>query len=42
MQVTIDFHPIVNGEMKDELIISYDTGLYKEEKNIKIFDFFFV
>jgi len=28
MQVTIDFHPTVNGEMKDELVIAYDTGLY--------------
>jgi hypothetical protein len=27
MQVTIDFHPTVNGEMKDELVIAYDTGL---------------
>ncbi|CAF1106189.1 unnamed protein product [Rotaria sordida] len=26
MQVTIDFNPTVNGEMKDELIIIYDTG----------------
>ncbi|CAF4044298.1 unnamed protein product, partial [Rotaria magnacalcarata] len=26
MQVTIDFHPTVNGEMKDELVILYDTG----------------
>ncbi|CAF4507175.1 unnamed protein product, partial [Rotaria sp. Silwood2] len=26
MQVTIDFNPIVNGEMKDELVIIYDTG----------------
>jgi hypothetical protein len=28
MQVTIDFHPTVNGEIKDELIIIYDTGLF--------------
>ncbi|CAF4810740.1 unnamed protein product [Rotaria sp. Silwood1] len=26
MQVTIDFNPIVNGEIKDELVIIYDTG----------------
>ncbi|CAF0941486.1 unnamed protein product [Adineta steineri] len=26
MQVTVDFHPTENGEMKDELVISYDTG----------------
>ena len=27
MQVTVDFQPTVNGEIKDELVISYDTGL---------------
>ena len=26
MQVTLDFHPTVNGEINDELVISYDTG----------------
>lgn len=26
MQVTVDFHPTVNGEVHDELILSYDTG----------------
>ena len=32
MQVTVDFHPTVNGEVNDELIISYDTGmLFSEE-----------
>jgi hypothetical protein len=28
MQVTIEFHPTVNGEIKDELVINYDTGLF--------------
>ncbi len=27
MQVTVEFHPTVNGEIKDELVIVYDTGL---------------
>jgi hypothetical protein len=27
MQVTVEFHPTNNGEMKDELVIIYDTGL---------------
>lgn len=26
-QVTMEFHPTINGEIKDELVINYDTGL---------------
>lgn len=26
MQVTVDFQPTINGEIKDELVIIYDTG----------------
>ncbi|CAF1310079.1 unnamed protein product, partial [Didymodactylos carnosus] len=26
MQVTVDFKPTVNGEIKDEMIVAYDTG----------------
>jgi hypothetical protein len=39
MQVTIDFHPTVNGEIKDELIIIYDTGLFDFLIEIERFDF---
>jgi hypothetical protein len=28
MQVTIDFHPTINDEITDELIIIYDTGAF--------------
>jgi hypothetical protein len=28
MQVTVEFQPTINGEIKDELIIIYDTGLF--------------
>jgi hypothetical protein len=35
MQVTIDFHPTVNGEINDELAIIYDTGLFSFEIKFK-------
>lgn len=28
MQVSIDFHPMQNGESQEELVVSYDTGLF--------------
>jgi hypothetical protein len=34
MQVTIEFHPTVNGEIKDELVINYDTDFSKKIKKL--------
>jgi hydrocephalus-inducing protein len=35
MQVTIEFQPTINGEIKDELAIIYDTGLFCRNRQTK-------